>query len=582
MNDHVSNPPNHPPWKQRVLVVVADKAYSNIIPIANGITIISDLTGSGYPFDVITYERFCRLKFDISNQHDIIFLSGHTSSTGIQRVADKCKEAIHSGRKVFINGHLPYYQYDENGKRVDHIIFSEALFNLKCLTAWGYGKAQVPKAFEKDPDVTRKGSFPIRINAFEFSSPPTVRFTLGRHTVGFLTPQGGAIDGSSDYLLNLLDYGKIAAYLRYGHSGIVGFANDRIEGRPIASIEVHCDYSNLLNTIDTLEIFTKKYNIPLTCLLVLSKITEESRKRWNKAADNPLIYIGSHSRTHPKQWPEVTDVYSETTGALDEQRRMIPKTGNFFNFSGWMNPTTDQIDELYPSDTIFGAQGKGARMLGLPFGKPWTNYRDKPFRQIVWRLLNRLSPPIELQLMPTCKEWLEALSNSATTPYCLSHTLWGDYKAFRNNTNYTKMVKNGFRNNLKYGLYSYGYIHDYLLDKHIKKGQTQGVHLKDQITDAIAFLASQNVIFLDTESLIKRLHDFIGGGIHYKSKGPDRIEISVYRKSALANQVKIEKRDRGIPAASGDCILSQTLIGNILYVDLRPEIQSTFMVKFNG
>ena len=173
-------------------------------------------------------------------------------------------------------------------------------------------------------------------------------------------------------------------------------------------------------------------------------------------------------------------------------RNVLCVTGDYFNFSGWMNPSTAQIDALFESGTIFGAQGKGPRMLGLPFDAPLQHYKNKPIQSFVWRVLNRLFPPTEIQLIPTCEDWFLSLSRSTTTPFCLSHTLWGDFKAYKNNKNYTEMTQKSFFKNIKYGLYSYGYIHDYSMDKQRKKSQTQGIHLKDQIVETISFLVSQN------------------------------------------------------------------------------------------
>ncbi len=564
----------------RVLIVTTGPKFPPVFSVANGMTIVTDLTGAGYPFDVVNYERFIEMPFDVSDNHDIIFLNGHTSPVESHRIGKKCREIMQTGRKIFINGDLPYSCFDKKEKRLRREMFSEDLFALKCRLAWGFGKIVVPKAFEKDADITGSVQLPHRLHSFAFQNTPEVTFTLGKHIVGFLTTSGGAVDGSSDYLLNMLDYGRITGYLRYGHTGIVGFANDRIDGRPIFSLEVHCDLTRNINAIDALEEMADDMQMPLTNLLVLNRSTDSSIVRWNQAAENPLMLIGSHSRSHPHVWPEVTDFFAETAGALENQRKLIPKTSHYFNFSGRMNPTRQQLEALHDDGVIYGGQGHTPRMVGRPFSAPWQHYKNARLMRWVWRILNRLAPPKEIQLMPTCKEWFSLLAGSAKVSFQLSQTVWSDYKALRGKQNYFDLLKKAFSQNLKYGLYSFGGIHDYCMDKSLEKFQTNGVHLKDQITEAMAFLKSQDVIFISTEDLINRLRDFIEGWIDLEKISDHHLRVTVHRSAALANQIKVEKRADRVPTAEGDCIVSQKLLGDMLYIDLKPEVESIFEVRF--
>ncbi len=578
--DSHSNMPDIAPGGKRVLIVTTGPKAPPVYSIANGMTVVTDLTGAGYPFDVMTYERFVDIPFNASDNHDIIFLNGHTSPVKSHQIAAKCRNAIQTGRKIFINGHLPYTCHPKSTNHPHGKIFSEDLFNLTCRPAWGYGKIVVPKSFEKDPVITRAFQRPHRIHSFSFQHSPEITVTMAGHIVGFLTPMGGAIDGASDYLLNALDYGKVTAYLRYGHAEIIGFANDRVEGRPIFSLEVHCDLSSNIKAIDALEEMADDMQILLTNLLVLDRCTDNGDRRWNEAAENPLMLLGSHSRSHPHFWPDVSDFHGETAGALEEQRQTIPKTSHYFNFSGRMNPTRQQLEALRDSGVICGGQGHTPRMVGRPFSAPWQQYKNAPFRRWIWRILHRLIPPREIQLMPTCKEWFAVMAASHRLPYQLSQTIWSDYKALRGNQSYVKLLKHAFAQNLKNGLYSFGGIHDYCMDKSLQKFNTNGIHLKDQITAAMAFLKSQDVIFISTEHLVNRLNDFIKGWIDYEKISDNRLRVIVHREAALANQVKVEKRGNRVPVAKGDCVVSQKRVDRLLYVDLVPEVESRFEVTF--
>jgi len=565
---------------KRVLVVTTEQDTPAIYAAQNGEAVITDLAAGGYPFDVVTYERFVNMAFDASDNHDIIILNGHTSPTPVILVAKKCQQALQSGRKVFINGHLPYSRYDKNGKVIERVTYCDKLYSVTYDQHWVCGGATVPEGIEKDPTITAVGLICKNVHTFSLDNPPEMTITIKRHTVGFLGAQGGAIDGSSDYLLSVLDYSKVVSYLRYGDTGIVGFANDRIRGKPIVSFEVHCDSTNDIIAIDAIEALANELQIPLMNLLVYEKLTRDSVARWNDVSGNHLLAIGSHSRTHPFDWPTVSDFYSETGGALALQRSQLSATRNYFNFSGSMNPTTSQIDQLYRSDVIFGAKGAELRQFRLPFGVPWHHYRHDLLKRLAWKTLIRIISPITVQVIPTNKDWFTALSRSSTTPFCLSQTLQNDYSAWRGQRNYLEEIKASFAMNRKYGLYSYGYIHDYMLNLRNEKFQTNGVHMSLQIKSALQYLKSQDVVFILTDDLIRRLRDFITGWIDYEITANGSYQVTVHRPSSMANQVKIECRENLVAIASGNSVLSQVRVGKMLYVDLEPAIESTFKVRF--
>jgi hypothetical protein len=165
LNSHATNSFDSTTKSKRVLIVTINRNYPPVSSISNGMTIVADLTGAGYPFDVVNFEWFIAMNFDDSDDHDVIFLNGHTSPVEVEKVASKCKEAIHSGRKIFINGQLPYSQYDESGKQINKISFSEELFDLKFCTSLGYGRATVPKPYEKDSHI------PVKVLYLNESTP---------------------------------------------------------------------------------------------------------------------------------------------------------------------------------------------------------------------------------------------------------------------------------------------------------------------------------------------------------------------------------------------------------------------------
>jgi len=551
-----------PGSEKRVLVVVTEQCTVPYVSwVRDGEYVVSDLVGAGLPFDVVTYAEFVSTPL---GSHDVVILNGHTSPTHVSDVAARCQAALQEGRKVFINGTLPYKRYDSDGDLAETLFYAPTLFNV---TYGGYRRSKgtvvpsLPSSIEKDQVITALGVTDIYVDTFRFEDQPPITMSLGNLVFGFLCPQGGAINDSGiDYLMNLLDCGKVANYLRYGDPAIAGFANDRIEGRPIGSFEVHCDDTSDPVEIDALNAMATDYGVPLVNLLVYNKLTPDSIAKWNSiASTSPYMTIGSHSRSHPRDWTTVPDVYYETRDAITLQRAVIPATGNYFDFSGLMNPTTQQIDRIYSCGIIFAGEGaKYPRHVLLPSGS--------------WMLI---------QLLPYDRTYFQNLTKCTSAPFCPTMTVDADADVWHNGQNYVDVVKQEFGHNVKYGMYNFAFIHDFMFNP-AKDHYTNGIHFSIQERGAMEYLRSQNVKFIPTDELILRLRDFIAGWIDYDTNPDGSLQVTVYRPSAKANQVKIQSRDGLAPVASGDSVVSQHLVGDILYIDLLPEVTSTFYVGFEA
>jgi len=547
-------------YGRRVLVVTTEQNIPMMYQENNGEYVITDLAASGYPFDVVTYGRFVGMTFDDLDNHDIIILNGHTSPTPVSTVAAKCQEAMAAGRKIFINGYRPYMRYNTSGQLVEQINYCTTLFNLTYRSKPVSGVASLPAFIEKDPLITACGFPSYWVNTFSFTTDPPVLIKMSGYNVGFLGSTGGCIDScGGTYFMSILDYGKVVTYLRYGQPGLVGFSLDRIGGKPVVSFEVHCDSTSDIKAINGLVSLANDMQMPLTNLLVYDYLTSNSISKWNEVSTNQLMLIGSHSKSHPQDWPSVSDFWGQTIGALNSQRIVIPATGNYFNFSGSMNPTIQQIDQLYSSGVVFGGRG-----FDLRYVKPANT-----------------SSNYKIQLIPTVLTWLRNLSQSSTTPFCLSQTVESDHAVWQQGRDYFQEATWAFDTNVKYGLYTYGYIHDYMFDP-ANPYYYNGTHMSVIERAAFAYMKSKGAYFVDTESLIRRLRDFSNGWIDYDTNPDGSITVSVYRPNSCANQVKIEGRNGLAPVASGDSVLSQTRVGSFVYVDLRPESFSQFDVHWQA
>ena len=115
-----------------------------------------------------------------------------------------------------------------------------------------------------------------------------------------------------------------------------------------------------------------------------------------------------------------------------------------------------------------------------------------------------------------------------------------------------------------------------------KKWSTNGMHISTQIKSAFEYLKSRDVKFVSVEDLILRLRDFITGWIDHEIAPNGSLQVTVHRTLSLVNQVKIQYRNNLCPIASGESVTSQVWIGNMLYVDLKPETESTFTIRFEA
>jgi hypothetical protein len=539
---------------KRVLVVTVEPdRLPKISSAYDGEYVITDLTAAGYPFDVVTYSRFINMPL---TGYDIIILNGHTSPVPVSQVRDKCQAALQEGRKVFVNGENCFRRYDDQGTLVEFLRYTLNLFNATIgWSGFVSGNFSISASIEKDPALTALNWTNFWVNEYRFTNQPEVYIKIGGRTIGFLYPNGGALDTSGASAMHMLDYGKVVSYLRYGRPEIIGFANDRIEGRPIVSFEVHCDSSSDVAAINQLLNLATDYNLPLVNLIVYNRLTSSSIAKWNEVSANPLMRIGSHSRSHPMNWPTVSDIAYETTGAITAQRQIIPATEDIFNWSGSMNPTIEQFMHVANAGILMGGGGFDERRITLP---------DGSF--------------LRVQRMPTRQLWFQLMAR-IEAPFLLSQTLNSDYNCWNKGLNYLDEIRTDFQSNLKYGMYSYGYIHDYMFSP-TSNYYTNGIRVSTLIRNAIDYLSSKSAKFIPVDELILRLRDFITGRIDYQVEQDNSLTVTLYRPLGKANQVKIRSRDGKQAIASGDSVISQHLAGAFTYVDLRPETTSVFRVDF--
>lgn len=539
---------------QRVLVVTSESwlPENHLGPPYTAECIVADLAAAGMSFDVVTYARFVQMPL---SGHDIVMLSGRTTPTPVAEVASKCHAAMAEGVKVFVNGHWPHVLLDENHLEIERIDYTLDLFDVAYgPSSFVHGSPTVPSVVEKDWAVTSLGLGYTSIRTFVFKNPPDLRIDFGGNAVGFLYPNGGAIDSSNDYTLHLLDYAKVVRFLR-GNPAPVGFAIDRIEGQPIASFEVHCDVSSDLAAIDTIDALSAEFGIPLVNILVYDRLTPEANAKWNSLV-NPLMLIGNHTKTHPTDWLQVPDVNYETRNAVDLQREVIPATGDYFNFSGLMNPTKDQMDIVHSAGLLFGGAGFDGRNVRTGTGDN-----------------------LYVQTLPVYRRWLANYAASTVTPLALSQTVRCEIGCWRSGNNYADIVKQSFEANLKYGLYTYGYFHDTTQNPSTDH-YLNGVHMSAIVRSAMEYLYSQGCRFISTDQLILMLRDYTAANLDCALNPDGSVTVTAARPGALINEVKVGCIGDRVPNASGPSVVSQHMARGNLYVTLRPETMSVFDIEW--
>lgn len=544
---------------ERVLLVVTDQFDSPALPsVYTGLYAFSDLTSAGLPFDVRTYSRFMTMDM---TPYDVIILNGYTTPTPVSQVADRCAALMAAGKKIFINGYYPFRCYDSTGKTYTELYYADRLFGAtKAVSGRLTGAATVPATIEKDPAVTAIGISNVDTWGFVLPSPAPAQVYLGARLIGFAGPTGGALRGFTEYEYNLIDYGKLVNFIRHGDGMVVGFANDRYKGVPIAAFHTDCHAPSQLSAVDALVNISNKYSLPVTNTLVLNGITVPTgASKWN-GITSPYVAVGSHSRTHPQDWPSLTTttaLASESQLAISDEKALIPKTLNFLSFSGSKNPTDWQLDWLYQNGVLFDGQGQQARKVPKPDGTYWV-----------------------YQVMPINNGWLKYLSRCLYCPTWPSETMYDDNVSWGNNTPWLDDVTFQYQQNVKYGMYNYSYFHDTFVDPGTTRF-TNGVSMSVWIDRSIGYLHDQGVHFMFPHELIPRIQDYIAGQVSYVSNPDGTITITATRPNKLINEVKVGFRGNLTPVAvSGPSVVSQYLASECLYIELPAETTSTVQVQW--
>ena len=539
---------------ERVLILTTDQFNTPFVSTPySGLYAFTDLVGAGLPFDVRTYSRF--LTLDLS-PYDVIILNGHTSPVPVEQVAQRCEAAMAAGKRVFINGYRPYRCYDSTGTTYDEVYYADRLFGVpkgpdRLVTA----VPVMPPSLQKDAELAALGVAGTYIGTFAPASPFSAEITLGGHVICFIGPDGGALKGHTEYEHNLLDYGKLVNYIRHGDATIVGFANDRIDGKPVVAWHVDCHVPSDPVAVDSLLSLAEQHGIPLDNTLTYQEITPAGAAKWNSVT-NSLMAIGGHSRTHPQDWPSLPDVLYESTEAIEDQRGLIPNTIDFFSASGAKNLTSAQLDQVYQTGVLFDGQGQGRRKCRAPDG----TY-------------------IDYQIMPTNAGWLRQLATCEYTPTWPAETTYSDNVIWNEQGDFQQSVSTHFQQNVKYGMYTYGYFHDTFLHPNTTK-YVNGIPMCVYIHNAMQWLHDQDVQFIFAHDLNARLQDYIAGDVDYVSNPDDSITITVTRPDSLANVIKIGFKGDQTPSASGASVVSQHLVGECLYVTLNAETTSTVQVQW--
>ena len=245
-----------------------------------------------------------------------------------------------------------------------------------------------------------------------------------------------------------------------------------------------------------------------------------------------------------------------------------------------MNPTVEQLGIINDEDIIYGAKGAEYRWINLPFDLDWNEVKNYKIKKFVWRALKRITKPEHVQTMPTNKNWIALSVTNREKSFYLSQTLDNDFSAFRGNNSFFEDTKRQFRENIKYGIYSYGYIHDYMFTRTNIKYQTKGEYIFDQIDKTFSFLNKEKAKFIFTPDLIRILNDYLNGNIQYKIIDKHSMLVKIQRKNASANFIKVRTGANKMVKIESDSVVNTYRIDDYIYMDLVPENSSILKLHF--
>ena len=191
----------------------------------------------------------------------------------------------------------------------------------------------------------------------------------------------------------------------------------------------------------------------------------------------------------------------------------------------------------------------------------------------------RVIKPEPIHTMPINKSWIKMVIHGKKKKIYPSQTLMNDFSIFKSNKNYFEDTKRQIEENIKYGIYSYGYMHDYLFKKK-KKHETNGEPFFDQIEKTFAFLKEKGMKLIFTNDLVRMLNDYMNGRIQYKIINTHSMLVKIEREFATANFVKVWAGKNNKLTIESDSLVKKYTIGDYIYLDLLPETSSEIKLKF--
>jgi len=471
------------------------------------------------------------------SSYDIIIFSGYSNPVDPEDMYLNMLTDVDAGRKLVFMNHYPFRQTYPDGT-----IF-KTYYRLSIVDMpedFPSGSFDSPSelslvsnpgdSYLKDPDPSL--SYARYFSTLPDSAIGWVKDEGSGRYFAIFTDKGGWI---GEYSCIALHMGKVVAKIWWGKTDrSFGFSMNVMYGAPVFLWRVDADRSEEEAPLVWLSDLATEHGFKFSIGARGARITSETiAGYWRDLATNPLAEIGVHTFTHqtPVHAQNITHEIIDTYELLLSDE--IP-TEKFFLGWGISDWSWQQIEVL--------------------FDRGWTVIHSS--REHVF-----------------ASDWynINTIANFTVAPPLLSLTGRCDWNAWTENWNFTEVNISYFQKRREAHLPFMLLTHDYIYHRDIYFNDFGPV--RDQVEAFFDWLGSQEVYSVG----IIDYYDFFQDAVLSRISKCDNA-FTVTRPAAKANFVKIFVGNNRTYAV-GPSVLTQKTLDGWLYLTLKPETTSTFILS---
>jgi len=473
---------------------------------------------------------------DRSN-YDVIIFSGYSNPVDPEDMYLNMLIDIDASRKLIFMNYYPFMQTSSDGTPLKTYYKLGIVDMPEDFPSGKFHKPRELSLVGNPGDSYLKDEDPSISNAYFFSTLPVsaigwVKDETSNRYFAIFTDKGGWIGERSCTTLHM---GKVVAKIWWGKTGrSFGFSMNVMYGKQVFLWRVDADKSEKKAPLNWLGDLATQHSLKFSIGARGERIASDAiAGYWRNLATNELAKIGVHTFSH--QSP--ISAQNITHEVIDTYELMLSydiPTEKFFLGWGTSDWSWQQIKTLYD------------------YG--WTIIHSSREDKFVPDTYN-----------------INTIANFTVAPALLGLTGRCDWNAYNENFNFTEANINYFQKRKEVHLPFLLLTHDYIFDD--ESYYNDYGPLKDQVEAFFDWLGSQEIYTVWITEYYEFFQDTFMATI-----SKNNTTFTVTRPKAKANFVKIFIGNNQ-KYAVGTSVLTQKISDGWLYVTLKPETTSTFILS---